>query len=100
MGGSYGHIQGAAQAGVQDGNVAGYVMADAARDDGWRQFASSSQLKRMYVDLGSRNDQSEFHLSFAGADNTLSGTVGTPIEMLQRQWSSVFTWPQTISSPS
>jgi len=95
MGGSYGRIQGAAQAGFQDGNIAGYVMADAIRDDGWRQFASSSRLKRMYVDLGARSDQGEFHLSFTGADNTLSGTVGTPLEMLQRQWSSVFTWPQT-----
>jgi iron complex outermembrane receptor protein len=95
MGGSYGRIQGAAQAGFQDGNIAGYVMADAAKDDGWRQFNSSSRLKRMYLDLGARSDQGEFHLSFTGADNTLSGTVGTPLEMLQRQWSSVFTWPQT-----
>jgi iron complex outermembrane receptor protein len=95
MGGSYGRIQGAAQAGFQDGNIAGYVSADAIKDDGWRQFASSSRLKRMYVDLGARSDQGEFHLSFTGADNTLSGTVATPLEMLQRQWSSVFTWPQT-----
>ena len=62
MGGSYGRIQGAAQAGFQDGNFAGYVMADAIKDDGWRQFNASSRLKRMYVDLGARNDQSEFHL--------------------------------------
>jgi iron complex outermembrane recepter protein len=95
MGGSYGRIQGAAQAGFRDGNFAGYVMADAIKDDGWRQFNASSRLKRMYVDLGTRNDQSEFHLSFTGADNMLAGTVGTPLEMLQRQWSSVFTWPQT-----
>jgi iron complex outermembrane receptor protein len=95
MGGSYGRIQGAAQAGFQDGNIAGYVSADAIKDDGWRQFASSSRLERMYVDLGARGEQGEFHLSFTGADNTLSGTVGTPLEMLQRQWSSVFTWPQT-----
>jgi iron complex outermembrane receptor protein len=98
MGGSYGRIQGAAQAGFQDGNIAGYASVDAAKDDGWRQFASSSRLKRMYVDLGARSDQSEFHLSFTGADNTLSGTVGTPLEMLQRQWSSVFTWPQTTEN--
>jgi iron complex outermembrane recepter protein len=95
MGGSYGRVQGAAQAGFQDGNIAGYVMADGIKDDGWRQFNSSSQLKRMYLDFGARNEQSEFHLSFAGADNMLGGTVGTPIEMLNRQWSSVFTWPQT-----
>jgi iron complex outermembrane recepter protein len=95
MGGSYGRIQGAAQAGFQDGNIAGYASVDAAKDDGWRQFNSSSRLKRIYLDLGARNDQSEFHLSFTGADNTLAGTVGTPLEMLNRQWSSVFTWPQT-----
>jgi iron complex outermembrane receptor protein len=95
MGGSYGRIQGAAQAGFQDGNIAGYASVDAAKDDGWRQFNASSRLKRMYVDLGARNDQSEFHLSFTGADNTLAGTVGSPLEMLQRNWSSVFTWPQT-----
>lgn len=95
MGGSYGRIQGAAQAGFQDGNIAGYASVDAAKDDGWRQFDSSSRLKRMYLDLGARSDQGEFHLSFTGADNTLAGTVGTPLEMLNRQWSSVFTWPQT-----
>jgi iron complex outermembrane receptor protein len=95
MGGSYGRIQGAAQAGFQDGNIAGYASVDAAKDDGWRQFNSSSRLKRIYLDLGARNDQSEFHLSFTGADNLLAGTVGTPLQMLQRQWSSVFTWPQT-----
>ena len=94
MGGSFGRIQGAAQAGFQDGNIAGYAMADAISDNGWRQFNSSSRLKRMYLDLGARNDQSEFHLSFTGADNTLAGTVGTPLEMLQRNWASVFTWPQ------
>ncbi len=82
MGGSFGRIHGAAQAGFEDGNIAGYASFDAAKDDGWRQFNASSQLKRMYFNLGARNDQSEFHLSFTGADNTLAGTVGTPLEML------------------
>ena len=94
MGGSYGRIQGVAQAGFQDGNIAGYVSADAIRDNGWRQFASSSQLNRLYMDFGTRSEQGEFHLSFAGADTKLSGTIATPVEMLNRQWSSVYTWPQ------
>ena len=94
MGGSYGRIQGNAQAGFQNGNVAGYAFADAINDNGWRQFASSSQLNRLYLDLGTRSDQGEFHLSFAGANTTLSGTIATPVEMLNRQWSSVYTWPQ------
>jgi iron complex outermembrane recepter protein len=94
LGGSYGRIQGTAQAGFQDGNIAGYASADAIKDAGWRQFASSSQLNRLYIDLGTRSDQGEFHLSFTGADNKLSGTIATPVEMLNRQWSSVYTWPQ------
>jgi iron complex outermembrane recepter protein len=94
MGGSYGRIQGAAQAGFQEGNIAGYVSADAIKDAGWRQFASSSQLNRLYLDLGTRSDQGEFHLSFTGANTKLSGTIATPVEMLNRQWSSVYTWPQ------
>src|SRR5712671_5213258 len=94
MGGSYGRIQGAAQAGFQEGNIAGYASVDAIRDAGWRQFASSSKLNRIYLDLGARGDQGEFHLSFAGADTRLSGTIATPVEMLNRQWSSVYTWPQ------
>jgi iron complex outermembrane receptor protein len=94
MGGSYGRIQSAAQAGFQDGNVAGYVMADAIKDDGWRQFASSSKLNRIYLDVGARGEEGEFHLSFAGASTNLSGTIATPVEMINRQWSSVYTWPQ------
>jgi len=94
LGGSYGRIQGTAQAGFQDGNIAGYASADAIKDAGWRQFASSSQLNRLYLDLGTRSDQGEFHLSFTGANTKLSGTIATPVEMLNRQWSSVYTWPQ------
>jgi iron complex outermembrane receptor protein len=98
MGGSFGRIQGTAQAGFQDGGFAGYAMTDAIHDKGWRQFASSSDLNRLFVDLGTRGDQGEFHLSFSGANNKLSGTVGTPLEMLQRQWNSVFTWPQSTQN--
>jgi len=98
MGGSFGRLQGTAQAGFQDGSIAGYASADAIHDRGWRQFASSSDLNRLYLDLGTRGDQGEFHLAFTGANNKLSGTVGTPLEMLQRQWSSVFTWPQSTQN--
>jgi iron complex outermembrane receptor protein len=94
MGGSYGRIQSSAQAGFQDGNIAGYASVETIRDAGWRQFASSSQLNRFYFDLGARNDQSEFHLSFTGADNKMSGTIATPVQMLNQNWASVYTWPQ------
>jgi iron complex outermembrane recepter protein len=95
MGGSYGRIQESAQAGVQDGNVAAYASVESIKDAGWRQFASSSQLNRAHFDLGARNDTSEFHLSFTGADNKMSGTIATPVQMLNQNWGSVFTWPQS-----
>jgi iron complex outermembrane receptor protein len=95
MGGSFGRLSGGAQSGYQNGNYSAYVAADAAYDRGWRDFASSSQIRRMYVDLGARGDQTEFHVSFTGADNKISAAAATPIEMLNQRWSSVFTWPQS-----
>jgi iron complex outermembrane receptor protein len=93
--GSYGRVQGGAQAGVQSGNLAAYAAADAINDNGWRDFSSDSKVRRMYVDLGARNDTTEFHVNFTGADNRLGGTVATPVELLNQRWSSVWTWPQT-----
>ena len=95
FGGSFGRISGGAQSGYQDGNIAAYVAADSTYDRGWRDFSSSSQVRRMYVDLGARGDQTEFHVSFTGADNKLGAAAATPVEMLNQRWSSVYTWPQT-----
>jgi iron complex outermembrane recepter protein len=94
-GGSFGRVGGGAQAGIQNGNYSAYVTADSVHDDGWRDFSSSSQVNRMYVDLGARGDQTEFHLNFTGADNRLGAVVATPLQMLDQRWSAVYTWPQT-----
>ncbi|MGA9122404.1 MAG: TonB-dependent receptor plug domain-containing protein, partial [Pseudolabrys sp.] len=93
-GGSYGRVGASAQAGGQKGNLSGYITADAVSDAGWRDFSSSSRLRRMYLDLGARGEQTEFHLSFTGADNKLGSVAATPVEMLNQRWSSVYTWPQ------
>jgi iron complex outermembrane receptor protein len=95
--GTYGRVQGAAQAGFQSqsGNLSAYVAADGISDAGWRDFSSDSTVRRMYADLGARNDTTEFHVNFTGADNMLGGTVATPVELLNQRWSSVWTWPQT-----
>ena len=100
--GSYGRVQGGAQAGwqSQSGNLSAYVAADAIHDSGWRDFSSDSTVRRMYVDLGARNDTTEFHVNFTGADNRLGAVVATPVEMLNQRWSSVYTWPQTTHHPA
>jgi iron complex outermembrane recepter protein len=94
-GGSYGRVAAGVQSGYQNDNLAAYIAADTIYDQGWRDFSSSSQIRRMYADVGARGDQTEFHVSFTGADNMLGATVATPVELLNQRWSSVYTWPQT-----
>ncbi len=94
FGGSYGRVQSSVQVGKQDGNVSAYAAFESAFDRGWRDFSSSSHVNRMYVDVGARNDDTELHVNFTGADNILGSVVATPIQMLNQRWSSVYTWPQ------
>ncbi|HVY58336.1 MAG TPA: TonB-dependent receptor [Xanthobacteraceae bacterium] len=93
-GGSFGRRSIAGQAGGQSGDYFGYVTADAINDDGWRD-QSSSQLRRMYADVGSKGDKGEFHLSFTGASNKFGATAAAPVELLNQRWSSIYTVPQT-----
>jgi iron complex outermembrane recepter protein len=93
--GAFGRRQGSVQAGMEKDNVAAYLTLDGIHDDGWRDFSSNSDIRRMYVDVGARNSVSEFHVNFTGADNKLGAVVATPIDLLNQRWSSVYTWPQT-----
>ncbi|MGY3447551.1 MULTISPECIES: TonB-dependent receptor [unclassified Bradyrhizobium] len=95
FGGSYGRVQGSVQAGGQKDNISAYAAFESAYDRGWRDYANSSHVNRMYVDIGARNDQTEFHINFTGADNLLGNVAATPVEMLNQRWSSVYTWPQS-----
>jgi len=93
-GGSFGRAIASVQAGGEVGNLSGYFTADAINDGGWRTDSPSS-LRRVYADLGARGDQTEFHVTFTGADNFFNGTAATPVQMLSRDWSSIYTNPQT-----
>ena len=93
-GGSFGRVGGQAQAGVQNGNYAVYVAADATDDNGWREYSSASSLRRIYADVGERSDQTEFHLSFTGADDHLGAVAFTPIQLLNQGYNTVYTFPQ------
>jgi iron complex outermembrane receptor protein len=93
-GGSYGRAVASVQAGGEVGNLSGYFTADAINDAGWR-IDSPSSLRRVYADLGARGDQTEFHVTFTGADNFFNGTAATPVQMLSQDWSSIYTNPQT-----
>src|SRR5262249_61364367 len=65
FGGSYGRISGSAQAGGQSGNTSAYATADVANDSGWRECGqNSAHLRRIYVDVGARGEQTEVHVAF------------------------------------
>ena len=85
------------QAGGQVGNLSGYIAADAIDDAGWRED-SPSQLRRVYADLGARGDQTEYHVTFTGASNNFGAAAATPVQMLEQNWSSVYTLPQTTQN--
>jgi len=95
--GSFGRRAVGAQFGAQKDNVAFYAAADAINDNGWRQ-RSPSELRRIYTDVGVRSGDAEFHLNFTGASNRFGALATTPIEMLNRSWSAIYTSPQTYKN--
>jgi iron complex outermembrane receptor protein len=95
--GSFGRRAASVQSGGQVGNLSAYLTADAINDNGWRVY-SPSQLRRVYADLGARGDRTEFHVTFTGADNNFGAAAATPIELLTRNWASVYTLPQTTQN--
>ena len=96
-GGSYGRAVASVQAGGQVGNLSGYITADAIDDAGWRNNSPSS-LRRVYADLGARGDDTEFHVTFTGANNNFGATAATPVQLLNQDWASIYTIPQTTQN--
>ncbi|MGO9484931.1 MAG: TonB-dependent receptor [Rhodomicrobium sp.] len=95
--GSWGRIQEMVQAGKQVDNFAAYVAVDGIHDSGWREF-SPSDVKRMYLDLGVKDKDTELHVNFTGAQTAL-GVVGpTPVQLLAQNYGAVFTNPQTTAN--
>jgi iron complex outermembrane recepter protein len=96
-GGSYGRVGGSLQYGVRNGEWALYLAAQGLKDDGWR-YQSPSRIARFYGDLGWKGTDAEVHLVASAADNFF-GVVGpTPVELLNDDYRSIFTWPQTTKN--
>ena len=98
LGGSYGRGGATVQAGGEVGHFSGYITADAIDDAGWR-FDSPSSVRRVYTDFGARGDNNtEFHVTFTGADNNFGAAAATPGQLLAQNWASIFTVPQTTQN--
>jgi iron complex outermembrane receptor protein len=93
-GGSRGRAQASLQSGQQAGNFATYIAAEGINDNGYRKF-SPSYVRRLYGDLGYRAEDVELHLNIGAASNFFGATAPVPIQLLQQDYSAVYTTPQT-----
>jgi iron complex outermembrane receptor protein len=91
-GGSYGRRALGLHAGKQVGNVAAYFALEGLDDDGYRRF-SPSRLRRLYGDVGFRNERATLNFSIGHGVNSLSGNGPAPVELLRQGRREVFTYP-------
>jgi iron complex outermembrane receptor protein len=94
LGGSFGRLSSSVQFGGQHGPFVVYVAAQGLDENGWR-MKSPTDVGRFYGDIGWRNDVTELHLVTSAATTHVGATAATPIQLLARDWSSVYTTPQT-----
>ena len=55
----------------------------------------SSQITNFYGDVGYKANGFELHLQLTAGDSQLGAAAFTPIQLLQNNWNSVYTVPQT-----
>ncbi|MGO9391634.1 TonB-dependent receptor [Rhodoblastus sp.] len=94
-GGSYGRVQGGVDYGKQVGDFAFYGALEGVHDEGYREFGAST-IRRFYGDLGYRANGNEVHLTAGLSDNLFGASGSAPVQLLQQDWSNVYTTPQTI----
>jgi outer membrane receptor protein involved in Fe transport len=96
-GGSYGRASAIMEFGRQFGDFAIYATGDATHDNGFRQ-TSTSDLYRLYGDLGWRSGGGELHFGVTAAHDTLGNPGATPEQALDANISNIFTAPNTVSN--
>ena len=97
LGGSYGRANGFGEFGKQSGNFSVYFAGDLYRDGGYRPFGAQN-AERFLADIGYRTQDSETHL-IGQFGRSLLGVQGTtPQVLVQQQYNSVFTTPQTTNN--
>jgi iron complex outermembrane recepter protein len=91
-GGSFGRHTELVQAGWHNGTWGFYLGGNLSDETGWR-IDSPSHVRQWYADAGYRNEASELHLSYTGADNHLIGTGPTPANLLAVNYANSIDFP-------
>jgi iron complex outermembrane receptor protein len=93
-GGSFSRAQEEVQFGKQVGDYSVYLAATQINDGGWR-VDGASQLTNFYGDVGYKANGFESHLQLTAGNTQFGAAAFTPIQLLQNNWGSVYTVPQT-----
>jgi iron complex outermembrane recepter protein len=94
QGGSFYNAQEQIQYGKQVGDYSVYLAASQINDGGWR-VAEASQLTNFYGDVGYKANGFESHLQLTAGNTQFGVAAYTPIQLLEMNYGSVYTIPQT-----
>jgi iron complex outermembrane receptor protein len=94
-GGSFGNVTGYASWGGRYGALGFYAAAGGVRDEGFR-YASSTELRQAYTDIGYEAQRTRIHVSLSAANNYLGAAGPTPVQLLALDPRAVFTQPQSM----
>jgi iron complex outermembrane receptor protein len=97
LGGSYGRVNTNLEYGKKIGDYSFYFAGDLYRDSGYRPFGAQN-AERLYADLGYRSQDSELHLIGGFGRSLLGVAATTPVVLVNQQYNSVFTTPQTTNN--
>ena len=95
--GSFNYTSELMEYGVGTKNSGFYGSIEFEKDGGWRDH-SDGAIKRIFTNYGTEKDNYDFSLTFLGGATDVNGNGVTPIELLQKDRSSVFTWPDKTSN--
>ena len=96
-GGSYGRQAYQAEYGGSKGHFDWYLAGNLFRDNGWRPYSPTS-VNQTFGKVGWENDRTDIDLSFTFADNNMHGVGGTPQNLLEQNWSAIYTAPDVTKN--
>ncbi|HKW94570.1 MAG TPA: TonB-dependent receptor [Methylomirabilota bacterium] len=91
-GGSFGRWDVNAEYGGFHGPFDWFLTFNALDENGWRQ-RSPSELRQLFGKVGYKTDRTDLELSYAYADNDLTGNGPAPESLLARHRRAVYTFP-------
>lgn len=78
-------------------HLAAFLAVNRFEETGWRQL-TPTEVRQAFLKLEGRVGNLDTSLSVLNADNSLFGNGLTPLSMLQKDWSSIFTAPDITNN--